>query len=89
MTPVIFKQDGPGAVCAIFPTTYDARTGQLDVYAHVGQHGLGDITWARQAKRPTAEQAEQVVRLKRELVEIGYSDLEVYSRIQGWMLKTG
>lgn len=78
MTPVIFKLC-EGEVTAVFPQepgSNDPRT--LGVYAHVGQHGIGDMHWAADAKPATPEQYEPLLR---ELRAIGYDDLVIRRRM--------
>lgn len=78
MTPVIFKLC-EGQVTAVFPRepgSYDPWT--LTVYAHVGQHGIGSVEWARDARSASPA---QYAGLLSELRRIGYADLKIRRRM--------
>lgn len=76
-TLVIFKIEGKGtdaAPVAFFPEDPATSPGYLcTCYAHIGQHGSADTSYAAALKPATPE---QYAPLLRELESIGYTDLK-------------
>ena len=77
MTPVIFRLEKDGQILAVFPTIPEGM-GYMSCYAHIGQHGVCSPEYYRSTRPcPTGAYRD----LYKELEDIGYKDLKVYSRI--------
>jgi hypothetical protein len=88
-TPVIFRKwpaSEGHAIIALFPTepgTNDPYT--CSSYEHVGQHGSADPNGVIQ--RTTVAAPSEYADLKKELENIGYTDLRIYQKYQYSFLK--
>jgi len=82
-TPVIFRRFEDGEVMALFPATPGGQFGECQSYVHVGQHGAADYGLVIRMTEPAAP--AEYTDLQAELVDIGYTDLRVFSREQPWM----
>lgn len=74
-TAVIFRVDlrpkGSGEVVAVFPEQVD-RAGDMNCYAHAGQHSQCSMGWYRRYSRPA--KPEEYASLKSELEHYGPPD---------------
>jgi hypothetical protein len=77
MTKVIFRKDKKAnEIMAFFPETL--QHGNMDCYAHIGQHSTADIQHYWNTK-PAAER--EYTKLQQELISIGYDDLTIRKKI--------
>jgi hypothetical protein len=77
MDRVAFRIDKGGEVLAVLPDQ-DANLGSVTLYAHVGQHGEGDLRWIH--SRTRVAKPSEYRDLARELRSLGYR-LRIVKRI--------
>jgi hypothetical protein len=78
MTPVIFRMFEEECI-ALFPTILGDESGRYcSSYVHDGQHGIAAYGFVM--KRSRSATPKEYEALLTELAQIGYTDLEVWSR---------
>lgn len=82
-TPVIFRKwRRNGDIIALFPCIH-YPAGNIQSYEHAGQHGEADYQTVM--KKTTPADSREYKELAEELNKIGYENLFIYRRRQGWM----
>jgi hypothetical protein len=83
MLPVIFRREKDGTVIAFFPTILaDPNIGNCLCYCHIGQHCAASKEFYQKDTRSASPYEYR--ELFTELVERGYSDLQI---VQKWLPK--
>jgi hypothetical protein len=72
----------PHTIIALFPEMESDRTGLINSYEHVGQHGNADYNVVVARTRPVPYNDPEAQELMRELRQIGYDPIMFKRRVR-------